>query len=77
LIRGSILITNIPQITNIKNINKEYYLTDVFAQHKKYSNIPIHIYDILQNNNWIIQGVNTQEELERAEYNMRIHSKYK
>lgn len=67
VIRGSILISNIPAIKDIQNVKKEYYLTDVFAEHKKYSNIPIHLYEISQNNNWMIQGVNTPEELEKAE----------
>lgn len=66
LVMGSILFSCVPSITN-ENRQKEYYLTDMFLLHKKYSVIPITIYEINKTDSWIIQGVNTMEELRIAE----------
>ena len=74
VIRGSILLSSIPAITDKKINKKEYYLTDLFAHHKKNSNIPIRIYETFKYYNWMIQGVNTPEELEFAEDRMKRSS---
>jgi len=71
VIRGSILLSSIPVITDKQMSKKEYYLTDLFAEHKKNSNIPIRIYETCKYDDWVIQGVNTPEELEKAENRMK------
>jgi len=66
LVMGSILFSCVPSITN-ENRQKEYYLPDMFLLHKRYSTIPVTIYEINNSDSWIIQGVNTMEELRIAE----------
>jgi bifunctional UDP-N-acetylglucosamine pyrophosphorylase / glucosamine-1-phosphate N-acetyltransferase len=72
LVNGYILFESIPAITDKRNVKKEYYLTDLFAYHKNNSTIPIHIFETLKEENWMIQGVNTPEELEEAESKTNI-----
>ena len=72
LVTGSILASCIPSITN-ENSQREYYFTDLFLLHKKYSTIPIFIYEISRKDSWMIQGVNTIEELEIAEKTANHH----
>jgi len=74
LVTGSILASCIPSITN-ENSQKEYYFTDMFLLHNKYSTIPVSIHEITKNDTWIIQGVNTIDELEIAEKNAHYHQR--
>lgn len=73
LVTGSILASCVSSITN-ENSQKEYYLTDIFVLHKKYSTIPIMIYEISKRDSWMIQGVNTIDELRKAELSVSYHS---
>jgi bifunctional UDP-N-acetylglucosamine pyrophosphorylase/glucosamine-1-phosphate N-acetyltransferase len=50
----------LPLITN-NNANKEYYLPDVIPMIKKQHKVDL--YDVEQDNQYQITGVNTQEQL--------------
>ena len=64
LINSELLQQYVPIITN-KNMQKEYYLTDIVKLAKQHMNIKTFL--INENENKYIQGVNTQEELRLLE----------
>lgn len=59
-IKSSLLVEYLPLITN-NNANKEYYLPDVIPMIKKQHKVDL--YDVEQDNQYQITGVNTQEQL--------------
>ena len=62
MINTHLLCKYISYINN-NNIQKEYYLTDLFAIIKLYENINIELFEIEEENQYQIEGVNTQEQL--------------
>jgi len=64
LINSELLQQYVPMITN-KNMQKEYYLTDIVKLAKQHINIKTFL--INENENIFIKGVNTQEELRLLE----------
>ena len=59
---NNILCKYLPYITN-NNSQNEYYLTDIIKIIKENENSNIHIYEIEKNEQYMIFGVNTKEQL--------------
>jgi len=64
--QSEILLQFIPKIDN-KNIQNEFYLTDIVKIIKDETKLIIHTFQINESNNKYISGVNTQDELVNLE----------
>jgi bifunctional UDP-N-acetylglucosamine pyrophosphorylase/glucosamine-1-phosphate N-acetyltransferase len=66
IINSQLLCTYLPLLKN-KNIQHEYYLTDIIELIKNGENVPIDLYTIPQERQYEIIGVNTIEQLHALE----------
>lgn len=64
MIDSNLLCKYITYINNYNN-QKEYYLTDIFAIIKLYEDININLFEIEKKDQYQIDGVNTQEQLNK------------
>ena len=72
---NTVLCKYLPLLSN-NNAQNEYYLTDVIELIKNGENIDIDLYNIPNNKQYEIIGINTKEQLEELEEELTIHSDF-